>query len=216
MPLKDYAGFLIFTTKRLVGGNSTRRAPLPDTAGKECTLWVSCRYHQSVCIWSRSSRGSPECLLFDLVSMHNFAPGVDIHASPMSFNENFVYLTVGAKNRMSEFVDSLEEVFVLFGRVNAKRMFGGYGIYHSDLMFGLVADDVLYLKADEESAAAFSERGLRPFEYEKNGKKLKMSYYLAPEEIFDDLEIAKVWGIRAFEAALRGRKPKPRKAVNRK
>ena len=108
---------------------------------------------------------------------------------------------------MSEFVDSLEEVFASFGSIRARKMFGGYGIYHGDLMFGLVADDVLYLKADERSVEVFSKQGLTPFVYEKSGKIVKMSYYTAPEEIFDDPEQAKVWAVRAFEAALRGRKP---------
>ena len=111
---------------------------------------------------------------------------------------------------MSEFVDNLKEVFAQFGSVSAKRMFGGYGIYHDHLMFGLVSDEVLYLKADDRSADAFSKKGLQPFEYEKNGKKIKIAYYMAPEEIFDDPEIAKEWAVRAFEAALRGRKSNSR------
>jgi DNA transformation protein len=112
---------------------------------------------------------------------------------------------------MSEFVDSLEEVFAAFGAVRAAKMFGGYGIYHDDLMFALVAYDVLYLKADEQSRSAFEERGLPPFEYEKNGKTMKMSYYLAPESIFDDREEARVWAARAFDAALRARAAKARR-----
>ncbi len=107
--------------------------------------------------------------------------------------------------RMSEFVNNLEDVFVMFGAVRSRRMFGGYGIYHDNLMFGLVADDVLYLKADEESLAAFAKQALKPFEYEKNGKKMKMSYYMAPEVIFDDPEEAREWAVRAFEAALRAK-----------
>jgi len=107
---------------------------------------------------------------------------------------------------MSEFVDNLKEVFAQFGSVSAKRMFGGYGIYHDNLMFGLVSDGVLYLKADDSSADAFCRKGLQPFEYEKNGTKIKIAYYMAPDEIFDDPEIAKEWAIRAFEAALRRRK----------
>lgn len=53
---------------------------------------------------------------------------------------------------MSEFVDNLDEVFALFGAVRAKRMFGGYGLYHDNLVFGLVADEVLYLKATASCA----------------------------------------------------------------
>ena len=112
---------------------------------------------------------------------------------------------------MSEFVDSLDDVFALFGLVSAKRMFGGYGIYHNGLMFGLVADEVLYLKADDISVDEFEQHGSRPFEYEKNGKIVKMSYYLAPDEIYDDPEKAKEWAVVAFEAALRGKKSKSAK-----
>jgi DNA transformation protein len=106
---------------------------------------------------------------------------------------------------MSEFVDSLAEVFEAFGPVRARKMFGGYGIYHDDLMFALVADDVLYLKVDPQSVAVFEQRALAPFEYEKNGKKATMSYRMAPEEIFDDPKQAREWAVLAFEAALRGR-----------
>ncbi|MES9846195.1 MAG: TfoX/Sxy family protein [Candidatus Sedimenticola sp. PURPLELP] len=112
---------------------------------------------------------------------------------------------------MSEFVDNLNEVFALFGPVRSRRMFGGYGVYHDDLMFALVADDVLYLKADEQSAGAFMELGLPQFEYAKQGKKYKMSYYMAPDDLFDDMELAREWATRAFEAALRNRKPTPGK-----
>ena len=104
-------------------------------------------------------------------------------------------------------MDNLQEVFVLFGPVQSRRMFGGYGIFHDGLMFGLVADEVLYLKADGNSSAEFEKRGLDQFEYEKKSKKIKMSYYMAPEEIYDDPEEARIWAGRAFDAALRSRKP---------
>ena len=99
---------------------------------------------------------------------------------------------------MSEFVEYLAEVFEYFGPIHAKRMFGGYGIYRDDLMFGLVADDVLYLKADAESSQHFETRELYAFEYAKNGKTMKMSYFLAPEDIFDDKDDAKICTLRKF------------------
>ncbi len=108
---------------------------------------------------------------------------------------------------MSEFVEYLAEVFQDFGAIRARRMFGGYGIYHDDLMFGLVADDVLYLKVDPQSVALFEDKDLKPFEYVKNGTSMKMSYYMAPEAIFDDPDVAKEWAQLAFAAALRSRKP---------
>jgi len=107
---------------------------------------------------------------------------------------------------MSEYVDHVIEVLAAFGPVSARRMFGGYGLYHDGLMFALVADDVLYLKADRQSLPFFAERDLPPFEYEKNGKRSKMSYHLAPESLFDDPQQAKEWAVRAYEAALRAKK----------
>jgi len=112
---------------------------------------------------------------------------------------------------MSEYVEYLKEVFSEFGSVEPRRMFGGYGIFHKGLMFGLVADEVLYLKADEAIAKYFTERELEQFSYEKQGKAFKMSYYMAPEDIFDDLEEAKVWADRSFAAAVRSSKPKKKK-----
>jgi DNA transformation protein len=106
---------------------------------------------------------------------------------------------------MSEFVEYLKEVFAHFGPIRTRRMFGGWGIYHNDFMFGLVADDILYLKADDESVQSFKDRGLVQFQYVNKGKTIGMSYYLAPEEIFDDTEEARVWALRAYEAAVRSR-----------
>ena len=91
-------------------------------------------------------------------------------------------------------------------------MFGGHGIYHEDLMFGLVADDELYLKTDEQNIAEFQERGLQPFEFvTKDGKVMQMSYLKAPEEIYDDPDEALYWAVLAFDAALRNNAKKQKK-----
>ena len=106
---------------------------------------------------------------------------------------------------MDEFVNYLHEVFKAFGPIHTRRMFGGHGVYHDRLMFGLVADGVLYLKADGEIAEKFSERGLEQFEYMKNGKPMKMSYFMAPEEIYDDPFLAKDWAALSYGAARRSK-----------
>ncbi|MCW9013481.1 MAG: TfoX/Sxy family protein [Gammaproteobacteria bacterium] len=106
---------------------------------------------------------------------------------------------------MSEFVDYLQEVFEPFGNIYARKMFGGYGIYFDGVMFGLVANDTLYLKADASTANDFESRNLSQFEYKKGNKIIKMSYYLAPEEIFDDPEKATIWAKRAYEVAFRAK-----------
>lgn len=109
---------------------------------------------------------------------------------------------------MSEFVEYLHEVFVEFGPIRSRKMFGGHGIYHHDLMFGLVADDELFLKTDKDNVAMFEELNLEPFEFETKDKVIKMSYYRAPEEIYDDPEVARDWANSAFDAALRANSKK--------
>lgn len=104
---------------------------------------------------------------------------------------------------MSEFVAYLEELFQDFGGVEARRMFGGHGIFKHGVMFGLVASDVLYLKTDPTNIEDYTARGLCPFEYQKQGRMVALSYYMAPDEALEDpTELAR-WAERAYAAAVR-------------
>ncbi len=75
----------------------------------------------------------------------------------------------------NEFVAYRLELLKPSGPVKAKAIFGGFGIYRHDLMFGLVARDTLYLKADDKNRADFEARGLVPFTYRTKG-----SHFLCP------------------------------------
>jgi DNA transformation protein len=110
---------------------------------------------------------------------------------------------------MSDFIDYLLELLAPLKHVRARKMFGGYGIFKEDLMFGLVADEVLYLKVDQEAIPDYEAQGLGPFVYEKKGKKMAMSYYQAPEEAMDSSSDLYEWAERAYRAALRAKKQKP-------
>lgn len=113
---------------------------------------------------------------------------------------------------MSEFTDYLNELFEPFGPVSIRRMFGGYGLYHADIMFALVYQDTLYLKADKSLAAEFISRKLPAFEYQQSGKKVTLHYYQAPAEVLDDSEQAAEWAKKSFQVALVAHKLKSRKA----
>jgi DNA transformation protein len=104
---------------------------------------------------------------------------------------------------MNESIDYLHEVFDAFGPIRTRRMFGGWGIYHDGLMFGLYAAGRLYLKTDAHNVAQFESAGSEPFTYTQRGKPVKLSYWSAPEVVLDEREQAVFWGLSAFEAALR-------------
>lgn len=50
---------------------------------------------------------------------------------------------------MSDFIPFVQELLEGWGPVSARRMFGSHGLYHEGLMFAIVMDQRLYLKADE-------------------------------------------------------------------
>lgn len=109
---------------------------------------------------------------------------------------------------MSDFIEHLKELLQGMGAISVRRMFGGHGVFRDKLMFGLIADDVLYLKADAELEPRFRAENLAAFEYNKNGKLLQMSYFMAPDEFYEDPEVAQLWASLAWDAARRARKMK--------
>ena len=106
--------------------------------------------------------------------------------------------------KRSAFVEHVVETMRTFGPVDCKAMFGGWGLYHEGVFFALVAEDVLYLKADGENAAEFDAASLPPFVYEsKVGERLVMSYRQAPAEALESPVIMETWARLGYGAALR-------------
>ena len=116
----------------------------------------------------------------------------------------------------AEFRDHVTDLFASFGEVKIKLMFGGAGVYFKDQMFALLADERIYLKANDETRPAFEAEGSKPFVFEmKSGEIAAMSYLEVPPRLLDDPDELARWARRAYEAAIAGRakrKP-PRKAA---
>lgn len=117
------------------------------------------------------------------------------------------------KKPRPEIVDHAIELFARLGDVRAKAMFGGWGFYCDDRFFALIADDILYLKADAETEADFHAAGSTPFSYTlKEGRSITMGYWSAPEESLESPHAMQPWATRALAAALRAKTPPRRKA----
>jgi DNA transformation protein and related proteins len=64
------------------------------------------------------------------------------------------------------------------GEVVAKRMFGGMGLYYSGAFFGLIDDDIVYLRVDDASRPEFVARGMPAFRPVRSKPELvSVSYY---------------------------------------
>lgn len=115
--------------------------------------------------------------------------------------------------------DFIRDLFREFGAVQIRRMFGGAGLWADDVMFALITRDVIYLKADDDSIAAFEAEACTPFSYTtKNGRHTLTSYWRLPERLYDDPEELAVWARRALgvaRAKAAGKKAAGKKAVGK-
>jgi len=110
------------------------------------------------------------------------------------------------------FKDLIRDLLAEFGPITIRNMFGGAGIYADGVMFAILADDVLYLKADETSARAFREEGMEPFTYLTEGKApVAMSYFEVPPRLLDEPEELVAWAREARRIACASKAKRPRK-----
>lgn len=81
-------------------------------------------------------------------------------------------------------LDSMR-LFESLGEVKSRSMFGGFGIFVDDIMFALVVNDSLHIRADETSKAYFTEHNFHPYVYSKKGFPVVTKYYALPESFWD-------------------------------
>ncbi|MCH6590508.1 MAG: TfoX/Sxy family protein [Rhodospirillales bacterium] len=101
-----------------------------------------------------------------------------------------------------DFRDYVLDLLEPLGRVRARAMFGGAGLYLDDTFFAILANDVLYLKVDERNRGEFEAAGAAPFKPFAD-KPHTMSYYEAPADVMEESDELCAWARRAWEAARR-------------
>jgi DNA transformation protein and related proteins len=72
--------------------------------------------------------------------------------------------------------------------VDARRMFGGIGLFAQGRMFAIIIDDVLYLKdsLDADGQPVKTDFEKEYFEYERQDKIVRLGYFQAPETALED------------------------------
>jgi DNA transformation protein len=95
-----------------------------------------------------------------------------------------------------------------------RGMFGGAGVFCHGVMIALLSGERVYFKVDDQNRPDYEAEDCKPFDYTtKNGKRALMSYFEAPDYLYDDSEEMVKWARKALDAALRGQsaKTKPKK-----
>ena len=122
-----------------------------------------------------------------------------------------------ASDSFGEFV---REQLAPLGRVTMRRMFGKTGVFCDGFMLGMVTDNTLYFRVDDDNREALKEaESFPPLNYAKKGGTIDLSFWRAPERLFDEPDELVTWARAALAAArrvaaqrhrtARGRKSKP-------
>ena len=115
------------------------------------------------------------------------------------------------------FAEYLREQLAPLGRVSMRRMFGKTGVFCDGFMLGMVRDNTLYFRVDEDNRAAFKEaESFPPLNYEKKGGTIDLSFWRAPERLFDEPDEFVIWARAALAAARRVAAERERTARRRK
>jgi DNA transformation protein len=102
------------------------------------------------------------------------------------------------------FAQFLREQLAPLGRITMRRMFGKTGVFCDGRMLAMVRDNTLYFRVDDDNRAAFKEaESFPPLNYEKKGGTIDLSFWRAPERLFDEPDELAVWARAALAAARR-------------
>ena len=115
------------------------------------------------------------------------------------------------------FAEFLREQLAPLGGITMRRMFGKTGVFCDGVMFGMVTENTLYLRVDDENKETFKEaEAYPPLNYAKGGGTIDLSFWRIPERLFDEPEEFVVWARAALAAARRVAAIRERAAPKRK
>jgi DNA transformation protein and related proteins len=80
--------------------------------------------------------------------------------------------------------------------VEARRMFGGFGVYQDETFFGIIHRGTLYFKIDDSTVDEYRKHKMKPFR--PNAKQTLKSYYQVPVDIIEDSDRLCQWAVKAF------------------
>jgi DNA transformation protein len=94
-------------------------------------------------------------------------------------------------------LDQLQEL----DDIEARRMFGGYGLYRDETFFGIIHKGKLFFKIDDSTVGEYRRRKMKPFR--PNAKQTLKSYYQVPVDIIEDMDELREWAVQAIECQTR-------------
>jgi DNA transformation protein and related proteins len=120
---------------------------------------------------------------------------------------NYAVLSFGERFPMVasvSFADFLREQFAPLGGITLRRMFTKTGVFCEGVMLGMVTQNTLYFRVDDQNRAIFKEaEAFPPLNYAKQGSTIDLAFWRVPERLFDEPDEFIVWARAALAAARR-------------
>lgn len=76
--------------------------------------------------------------------------------------------------------------FDFLGQITVRSQFGGYGLLADNIMFAVVSEGELYLRANDLVESLFRTRGMVNLVYAKRGLPVSLRYYWVDLALWDD------------------------------
>jgi DNA transformation protein len=114
------------------------------------------------------------------------------------------YITGGRTQVVASdsFAEFLREQLAPLGRLTMRRMFGKTGVFCNGLMFGMVTNDTLYFRVDDNNREVFKEAAsVPPLNYEKQGVTIDLAFWCVPDRLLDEPDELVTWARAALAAA---------------
>jgi DNA transformation protein len=80
--------------------------------------------------------------------------------------------------------------------LECRSMFGGYGLYSNERIFGILFKGRLYFKTNATTRSTYEQRGMKPFR--PNVRQRLNSYYEVPADVIEDAPTLTAWATHAL------------------
>ena len=102
------------------------------------------------------------------------------------------------------YAEVLREQLAPLGRVTLRRMFGKSGVFCDGVMLGMVTENTLYFRVDDQNRTTLKEaESFPPLNYRKKGSTIDLAFWRVPDRLFDEPDEFIVWARAALGAARR-------------
>lgn len=89
-------------------------------------------------------------------------------------------------NQSKKRISQSKQLFASLGNIHSRSQFGGYSLSANGIMFALVSEGELYLRATAENEKQFYSMDMESLIYRKRGIVISLRYYKVGDKLWND------------------------------